>query len=168
MPEQAAYEATRHLNFKDLAVNSLVAPTLIRIRLKFSKTDQLGRGTDVFLGRTNDDLCPVAATLAYLAVRGDGEGPFMFTDGRYLTKERFTGAVRAALEEIGLHSANYTSHSFRIGAATTAAQIGVEDSTIQALGRWSSDAFKKYVQPPKDFLAQLSASLSGPEIQPAT
>ena len=35
---------------------------------------QLGRGIDIVLGRTYQDICPVAAAMAYLAVRRDGDG----------------------------------------------------------------------------------------------
>lgn len=38
-------------------------------------------------------------------------------------------------------------HSFRIGAATSAAKAGIEDSTIHMLGRWSSSAFLVYIVP---------------------
>ena len=73
--------------------------------------------------------------MAYLTVRGDGEGPlFKFADGRSLTKECFTSRIREALSTLGLYSANYAGHSFWIGAATTAAQVGLEDSTIKTLG----------------------------------
>ena len=40
------------------------------IHLRKSKTDQVSRGVDIYLGRTDEDLCPVAALLAYLALRG--------------------------------------------------------------------------------------------------
>ena len=165
VPAEVAYDTTRHLSFKDLAVDNPADPTLVRVRLKFSKTNQLGKGAEVFLGHTNDDLCPVAAVRAYLAVRGSSEGPlFKFADGRYLIKERFTSTIHTALQQLGLASANYAGHSFRIGAATTAAQISLEDSTIQALGRWHSDAFKTYVRLPKDFLTRISASLAGSQL----
>ena len=35
---------------------------------------------------------------------------------------------------------------FSHGAATMAAAVGIEDSSIQALGRWSSAAFQSYIQ----------------------
>jgi hypothetical protein len=38
-----------------------------------------------------------------------------------------------ALQALGYDQDNYTGHSFRIRAATTAVAAGIEDSTIQAL-----------------------------------
>ena len=40
----------------------------------------------------------------------------------------------------------YSSHSLRIGLATTAAEAGIDDVTIQRLGRWQSAAFNGYVR----------------------
>ena len=134
--------------------------TLLKIQLKYSKTDQLDDGVDIVLGRTYEDLCPV---VAYLAVRGDSEGPlFKFADRRGLTKEHFTSRIWEALSLIllGLCSANIASHSFWIGAATTAARVGLEDSMIRTLGRWRSDTYLSYVRLPRDHLASISRSLA--------
>ena len=65
----------------------------------------------------------------------------MFKDGRPLTRAWFVQAVRQALSEAGIDQSNYCLHSFRIGAATTAAANGIEDSVIQTLGRWQIAAY---------------------------
>lgn len=68
----------------------------------------------------------VAALLQYLAARGDRQGPlFLCTDGRPLTKTKFVAEVRSALTEAKLPASDYAGHSFRIGAATTAAAAGL-------------------------------------------
>lgn len=57
--------------------------------------------------------------------------------------------LRRALAAIGYPQEDYAGHSFRIGAATTAAAAaGLEDSTIQLLGRWNSAAFLSYIRTP--------------------
>ena len=61
--------------------------------------------------------------------------------------------VKLALERRSVHSEGYSGHSFRIGAATTAAETGVGDAVIQRLGRWKSAAYKGYVQPEREGLA---------------
>jgi hypothetical protein len=43
----------------------------------------------------------------------------------------------------------YSGHSFQIGAATTAGSVHVEDHLIKILGRWSSDAYCKYIRTEK-------------------
>jgi hypothetical protein len=45
-------------------------------------------------------------------------------------------------EEKGL----YKPHSFRIGGATEAKRLGFDDDTIMQWGRWSSNAYKKYIR----------------------
>ena len=49
----------------------------------------------------------------------------------------------------GYNSRHYSSHNFRIGAATAAALAGMPDHAIQLLGRWKSDTFKRYIRPPQ-------------------
>ena len=44
-----------------------------------------------------------------------------------------------------------------IGAVTSAALAGVEDSTIQALGRWQSSAFLQYIRMLREQLATISS-----------
>ena len=143
----------------DVSVDSRENPSMVKIHLHRSKTDQFGRGISTYLGTTGDELCPVSALIAYLAVRGGAPGPlFRLQDGRSLTREIFTSAVRVALSTLGYDS---TGHSFRIGAATTVAERGVEDSVIKMLGRWESSAYSRYVRTPRQTLAAVSRRLVG-------
>ena len=113
------------------------------------------------IGCTHDELCPVAALLAYLAIRGDSAGPlFRFGDGRPLTRSAFRTRVKAALQLLGLPAARYACHSFRAGATTTAAAAGIEDSLIKTMGRWESSAYLLYIRIPRAELQGVAAVLS--------
>ena len=141
-------------------MNSAIEPTTMRLFLRRSKTDQLGRGVNIFMGKLGNEICPVQATLSYVALRGSRPGPFFcHSDGAILTKLHFVTGIRAALQAIGLPAEQFAGHSFRIGAATTAAQAGIEDSVIQSLGRWSSSAFLAYIRTPRDQLARYASIL---------
>ena len=144
----------------DVAVDDHSNPSIVRIHLQKSKTDKVGRGVDIYLGRTDEDLCPVAALLAYLALCGREPGPlFKMSDGRFLTKQIFIAKVRAALSVLRYDCSSYAGHSFRIGAATTAAECGIEDSLIKILGRWESSAYQLYVQSSRQTLMSVSKRL---------
>ena len=160
-PSRDAFNPHLHLAWEDVAVDDARNPRMVRCHLKQSKTDQLGRGVDVVLGKTGLDLCPVAAVLGYIASRGDQPGPFFLTTAKTpLSKSEFIGEFRAVLGRIGLPAEDYAGHSFRIGAATSAALAGVEDSTIQLLGRWQSAAFLRYIRTPHERLATISRTLA--------
>ena len=119
----------------------------MRVTFKQSKTDPFRKGVDIFVGRTGTDLCPVGALLDYLRVRGAAQGAlFVFSDGRLLTRQRFVERVRDALQRAGVDQSKYCGHSFRIGAATTAAAKGMEDCIIKTLGRWESLVYLQYVK----------------------
>ena len=47
---------------------------------------------------------------------------------------------------IGENPESFSSHSFRIGAATSWAQQGVSDIQMRQLGRWKSNALNKYIR----------------------
>ena len=69
--------------------------------------------------------------LAYLAIRLHKSGPlFIFSDGHPLTRSGSISQLRGVLSDAGIDNTHYTGHSFRIGAASTAAAKGIEDSKI--------------------------------------
>ena len=103
-------------------------------------------------------LCPVAALLSYLVVRG---GPlFQFKDGCGLTRPYLVTALRKALSMVGFKPEACAGHSFRIGAATTAAACGVPVEIIKTLGRWKSQPYQLYVRMPTEQLSAISKELA--------
>ena len=159
-PAGVTFDPDWHLTPMDVAVDSLERLSFIQVTLKGSKTDQACKGIKLYVGRTNNDLCPVAAMLTYLSVRGFDYGPLFTTEqGLPLTCAKLVTLLRAALVAAGIDPMQYSGHSFRTGAATTAAANGVSDATIQTLGRWASDSYVRYIHLPQHSLAQLSTVL---------
>ena len=107
-------------------------------------TDPFRQGHTLHIAPTATSTCPAAALSKYLAVsRIAAEAPlFQFADGSYYSSSLFA------------------SHSFRIGAATTAAAAGLPDWLIQALGRWSSNCYTLYIRTPLHVIAAASAKLA--------
>ena len=135
-------------------------PTCISLFLSKSKTDPYGKGITLFVGTTGSLLCPVAAVLAYLAIRPSTPGPlFLLSSGVPLTRETFVSRLKQGLSSAGIDSSGYNGHSFRIGAATTAARVGIPDSTIKILGRWESSAYCLYIRTPRQQLTGISSNL---------
>ena len=157
----AEFTEARHLSWGDVVVDCNSAASWVTIHLRKSKCNQFGAGADILLGRTGCDLCPVAAILAYVSQRCKSPRHFFINgEGKIITKLRFITQLRGYLKSADLPSDQFAGHSFRIRAATTAAQVGMEDSIIQTLGRWHSAAFLRYIHTPHERLAVLSAALA--------
>ena len=156
----AEYDASVHLSYGDVKADSVQKPSYLEVAIKASKTDPFRKGVKVYLGAPGAELCPVAAILSYMVIRGSLPGPFfMFEDKRPLTRDRFVGEMRKALEQAGVTAKQYSGHSFRIGAATTAASCGLQDSLIKTLGRWESAAYTVYIRTPITDLCSVSSRL---------
>ena len=160
VPSLEAYDPEVHLSMSDVSLDSASHPKSVIIRIKASKTDQFRKGVDIHLGRTDNELCPVSALLAYISIRGLEPGPlFRFENGSPLTREALVREVWAALQQAGVDPTHYSGHSFRSGAASTAAAAGIQDSLIKILGRWQSSAYQLYVQLPRESLTSVSTRL---------
>ena len=156
----APFQSSLHMTVSDLQADSLVNPTCFKVRIKCSKTDPFRLGCDIYLGRTEGAVCPIRALGHYLTVRGSAEGPlFTFGDGRPLSRQQLSSTVQSILSAAG-YSGVYSGHSFRIGAATTAAAQGVPDHLIKTLGRWSSDAYQIYIRTPVHSIVCVSRQLA--------
>ena len=155
-PSFASFSPSVHLGVQD----SSRAPSCIRMTIKASKTDPFRKGCSIHIGLGKYPLCAVHALLAYLAIRGDGPGPlFLCQNGQPLSRTLLTNWLRQIMASSGI-SGNFSSHSFRIGAATVAGRNGIPGHLIQELGRWKSNAFQSYIRTPSADLASLSHKLA--------
>lgn len=152
VPAANQFDENLHLCLKDVSVDSHTRPSYMLARIRSSKTDPYRKGFTLRLGPTGADVCAVRAVTQYLHLRGSNPGPlFMRKDGAPLTRATYS----AWLKEIGVRAGlkgNYSGHSLRIGAATTAAQVGIPDHLIKTLGRWESNAYELYVRTPTQVL----------------
>ena len=115
-----------------------------RLRVGIQKNRQHGPATYVDIPATGTSTCPVRALQFYCQARDARRAPstalFLLESGAPLTRRRLNGILRHALGQ------GYSSHSLRIGLATSAAAVGVPDDVLQRLGRWRSTAYDRYVR----------------------
>jgi hypothetical protein len=117
-----------------------------RLRLKRSKTDTLFKGVDILLAATGTPTCPVYALrqLFHLDPRPENAPLFSLTNGNF-TYNTFVPTIQERIRRAGIPNPTlYKGHSFRRGAAQQASNNGLPEADIQALGRWTSQAFKAY------------------------
>ncbi|KAJ8303754.1 hypothetical protein KUTeg_018677 [Tegillarca granosa] len=85
---------------------------------------------------TGKSVCPVFSIKNFSSVRNRSDGIlFIHEDGSPLTRYQFNAVLRKSIIKLGLPLSVFSSHSFRIGTATTLALKGLDPSIIQSLGR---------------------------------
>ena len=77
-----------------------------------------------------------------------------------LTCQISSDTLDSLLEKLHFKKENFNTHSFRIGAVTSAKAANISDTHIQMLGRWKSNAYKLYIQTPPQEIANLSRVLA--------
>lgn len=124
-------------------------------RLPYHKTDRFFRGTDI-LFTTQEFANPTVLLKDYAtrrdALHGCKAALFIREDGSVPTRSWFDTKFFAILDR------QYGGHSCRAGGATYYASLGLSEAIIQALGRWSSQAWKDYIRDNPTVRAELQLS----------
>ncbi|CAH3020177.1 unnamed protein product [Porites evermanni] len=152
-------ELALHLSTTDVSFTSTGCLTL---HLKASKTTPYRQGCSLLIAPSHRSVCAVRALRKYLALRlTSGTSPlYVFQSGNYLIRAKVTTIIRTLLQWLGISSELYASHSFRIGAATSAAEAGLPPWLIQTLGRWSSNCYTLYIRTPPSVLQKVPGLLA--------
>ena len=133
------------------------------ITLHQSKTDPFRHGQIVHIFASGLSTCPIRAITCYRSLLSttDVDDP-VFNAGRFhpFTQKKLNEVLCYLLQQGGINQDNYASHSFRIGAAATAAAAGIPTWLIKTLGRWSSDAYLTYIRCPSTVFSAVPRILS--------
>ena len=124
----------------------------LEVKLKSPKEDKAGKAVVVEVFESKGPTCPVKAferwsTRETLEV---GFPLFRERNGTLLTGRKLNKLLKTLLGPyIDYKKGKFTSHSFRIGLATTLGSIGVSEADIKAAGRWNSNAYEIYMKLPR-------------------
>ena len=89
------FDPAVHLAVADVAVDNPRSPAMLQVTIKQSKTDPFRKGVQLFIGKKGSMICPLAAMMDFLLVRGTAAGFLLcFEDGTYLTRQRLVAEVR--------------------------------------------------------------------------
>ena len=130
-------------------------PQFVVLSLRNAKTSRPGEVQRVRFSRLPPQdaaVCPVRLMAGYLATRVALAGCsvtsplFVLPSGQPPKLSWFNIAITRLARGCGEREPwRFTSHSLRIGAATTATAQGATPDEVMALGRWRSAAYQVYV-----------------------
>ena len=137
-------EFTRHkadsaliVRLRDIHVDSSKINNIFNLRS--SKCDPFHKGVNIAIYE-NSIFKPVDTMIKYIKLRlnlGASQLSPLFVedefDLRSLSRDTFIGLLKNLLGRLGYDNCKFSGHSFRIGAANSAAAAGVEDHIIQCL-----------------------------------
>lgn len=123
---------------------------MVGILLRGAKNDQYGREERRYQFKSGDEvLCPVLATRwIHMAAKHFGTRLDQPATSMGATKGLAVSIVVACLKSValalGLDPRNYSSHSLRVGGATSLLNQHCSPLIIKLLGRWMSNCFESY------------------------
>jgi hypothetical protein len=133
-------------NYRKISLRHTVSisPTQYSFFLPSHKGDRTFEGNTILIQKLTINTDPYRHFLAYINSR-DLRFPihpelWLTSRGSVPTRHWFLSRLRK------LFPKNYAGQSIRSGGATSLAEAGADLATIQAVGRWSSSAFKIYIR----------------------
>lgn len=125
------------------------------VTLERSKTDQAGEGMQRALPCSDNHLCPVTALKHWMSSIGTKDGAIFRRINRWgqvgnaaMDASSINLILKKLAAQAGLEGAEkFSSHSFRRGLTTSAAQAGVDFELIRKQGGWKQDAtVREYIE----------------------
>ena len=136
-------ESPHNLQFSSISIQDS------SIHLVFSSFKHSSGPKTLILPTSKEDICPASLMREFLVLRGSDQGPlFCLADLSPISPALFRSFLRTSAAGAGFSDLHITPHSFRIGGATHAVSTGASSQQVQALGRWKSSAFLKYIRIP--------------------
>jgi len=84
-------------------------------RKKLSKTDTFKQGARMYMGATDDAICPIKAVVSYLMMTSNQPGPLFITkEGEGWTRAMFCTGFKDLLAKLNLNKHCYNTYSIRI------------------------------------------------------
>ena len=140
---------------------------MLVVHIKSPKEQKLSRGIKVeIFSCPGTVFCPVSAYRKWLkvsSIRVVSTAPlFRVSSGRCYTGRCFNKDLKTLLNpHIDYDQGKVLAHSFRSGLATSMAQLGYSDGEIQQIGRWTSQAYLRYVKTARTKRSRIARELAG-------
>ena len=135
------------VQFSDVSMFAEQGRQQVEVTFRQFKHNLMKRPHRIIFGRESACYSAVAAISEYLQLRDPTEGPFFCSVvGKPIPRSVFDQQLHRSLNFCQLDNARYKGHSFCIGAASHKAELGCSDVLIRSLGRWNSNAYKKYLR----------------------
>ena len=135
----------------------------LQVFLKSEKTDSSERGRIIDVYSSNSSICPVKAVRKYFFFSKHTEKDmptFRLNSGKPITTKLFNSHIKTYLgKHVDSDKRFVSGHSFRSGVATLIGQLGYSDEQLKAVGRWSSDAYLKYLKLPRTKRLEMAQEL---------
>ncbi len=125
-------------------------PTSVLVRFLTYKHSKGKKAKLCIKQSLEQNYCPVLLLWKYCAARPHSENTHLFLTqgGLPVTRTAFVRVLKEALTRTPYQGLNINSHSFRVGRTTDMVIRGQHsEEYIRQVGRWSSDAFRKYIRP---------------------
>ena len=114
--------------------------------LPYSKVDKYGFGITIIIPCHEDPkYCPVRRAAHATKHLRPTDPVLCWPNGTLMTKDSFIKKLRCHLQDLDIDPTQFSGHSLRRGAAVSAKAAGAGEELIKMLGRWSSDAYKIYL-----------------------
>ena len=121
------------------------------LNYKVTSSKTKTHGFQVSMACSGDIICAKCRMVDYLHTRAaqgvsSGESCLFMYKGSPVSAKQVNSFIKSSVSALGWDPQQFSAHSLRAGAATTAARAGFQDWELKKLGNWASSAYTQYIR----------------------